>query len=244
MTPEQIQRHGRALLESVEQGLAAPPQRAPEPAREPEEVQDRYDRLHTWRKNKARARGVESDVILPRTALWDLARRPPRTPEQLTGIADFGPWRRQTYGPEILALLRVLIVGIALMGSQLFAQEPKKVPKDSVRVSIPGCVKGYVFTAGRRTTDEPGSVNVPEGTHFRMNGPKKLINEIKAQEGSMIMLTGVTLRGQYLPGGVPIGGGVRVGPSSGTYSSAVAGQLSIDVEGWRPTEGHCPSSSK
>ena len=29
---------------------------------------------------RARARGVESDVILPRTALWDLARRQPRTP--------------------------------------------------------------------------------------------------------------------------------------------------------------------
>ena len=27
-------------------------------------MQNRYDRLHTWRKNRARARGVESDVIL------------------------------------------------------------------------------------------------------------------------------------------------------------------------------------
>jgi ribonuclease D len=68
-------------------------------------VRDRYDRLHTWRKDRARARGVESDVILPRTALWDLARRPPRTHGELAHITDLGPWRRGAYGEEILALL-------------------------------------------------------------------------------------------------------------------------------------------
>ena len=105
MTPDQVQRHGRALLAAIEQGLQAPPQHAPQVEREPDEIQDRYDRLHTWRKNRAKARGVESDVILPRTALWDLARRPPRTRDDLAGIADFGPWRRETYGAEILAVL-------------------------------------------------------------------------------------------------------------------------------------------
>ena len=139
--------------------------------------------------------------------------------------------------------LAVLIAASALLSGPLVAQEEKKVPRDSIRVSIPGCTKGYVFTVGRRTADEPGSVSVPEGTHFRMNGPKKLIGEIKTQEGSMIVLTGITLKGQYLPGGVALGGGVRVspGPTGGGLGSPVAGQLSIDVEGWRPTEGHCPS---
>jgi hypothetical protein len=137
----------------------------------------------------------------------------------------------------------VIIAAVTLLSGPLLAQERKPVPKDSVRVSVPGCTKGYVFTAGSRTVDEPGSVSVPEGTHFRMNGPKKLIAEIKAHEGSMIELTGVTKRGQYLPGGVAIGGGVRVspGPSGGSLGSPVANQLSIDVEGWRPVEGACPS---
>jgi ribonuclease D len=106
MTPDQIRRHATAVLQAVAQGLAAPGQHAPPIDREPDEVQDRYDRLHTWRKNRAKARGVESDVILPRTALWDLARRPPRTRDDLIAIADVGPWRRDTYGEEILALLR------------------------------------------------------------------------------------------------------------------------------------------
>jgi hypothetical protein len=137
---------------------------------------------------------------------------------------------------------RIAIIALVMLSTSLVAQEKKKVPSDSVRVSIPGCTKGYIFTVGRRTVDEPGSVTVPEGTHYRMNGPRKLMGEIKAQEGSMIELTGITLKGQYLPGGVAIGGGVRVGPGpSGGLGSPVAGQLSIDVEGWRPVEGHCPS---
>ena len=139
--------------------------------------------------------------------------------------------------------LAAVAAALALLGGTLGAQEQKKVPKDSVRVAIPGCTKGYMFTVGKRTVEEPGSVNVPEGTHFRMNGPKKLINEIKAHEGSMIVLTGITLKGQYLPGGTPLGGGVRVspGPSGGGLGSPVAGQLSIDVEGWRAIDGRCPS---
>ncbi len=105
MTPDQTQRYGRGLVQAIEQGLEAPPQHAPRAERESDEVQDRYDRLHTWRKERARARGVESDVILPKTALWDLARRPPCTQDALAQITDFGPWRRETYGAEILAVL-------------------------------------------------------------------------------------------------------------------------------------------
>ena len=140
----------------------------------------------------------------------------------------------------------VIIAVVAVLSGRLAGQEQKPVPKDSVRVSIPGCTKGYIFTAGRRTVDEPGSVSVPEGMHFRMNGPKRLIGEIKAQEGSMIEITGVTKRGQYKPDGVGIGGGVRVAPGPGItggsgLGSPVANQISIDVEGWRPIEGRCPS---
>jgi len=105
MTPEQIHHHGHGVLEAIRRGLGAPAQRVPQADRESDEVRDRYDRLHTWRKDRARARGVESDVILPRTALWDLARRAPRTHGELAHVTDLGPWRRETYGKEILALL-------------------------------------------------------------------------------------------------------------------------------------------
>ena len=64
------------------------------------------------------------------------------------------------------------------MSAPLVAQE-KKIPKDSFRVTVPGCTKGYVFTAGPRTEDQPGRLDVPEGIHLRLNGPKKLIAEFE-----------------------------------------------------------------
>src|SRR3954468_3741560 len=125
----------------------------------------------------------------------------------------------------------LILAAIVLLGLPLLGQERKPVPKDSARLSIPGCTKGYIFPAGRRTADEPGSVSVPEGMHFRMNGPKKLIAEIKAREGSMIALVGLTKKGQFEPGGVAVGGGVRIGPGpsgpGGGLGSPVAGQISI-----------------
>ncbi len=120
------------------------------------------------------------------------------------------------------------------------AQETKKVPKDSVRVALPGCTKGYVFTAGRRTVDEPGSFSIPEGTHLRMNGPKKMMAEIKAHEGSMIEITGLMKKSQ--PGqGITVGG-IRIAPAPagpGGMASPTVTQLQIDVEGWRALDGGC-----
>jgi len=89
----------------------------------------------------------------------------------------------------IAALLTALALSVALA-----AQETKPVPKDSVRVFVPGCSKGAMFTAGRRTEDQPGGSAVPEGTRLRMNGPKKLMSEIKAQEGARIEITGLIKR--------------------------------------------------
>ena len=141
----------------------------------------------------------------------------------------------------------IVTVGVVLVvGGSTWAQERKPVPKDSMRVSIPGCTKGFIFTAGRRTQDEPGSVDIPEGTHLRMNGPKSMMAEIKAHQGSMIEITGLMKKGQHKPDGVGIGGGVRITPGPATGGGLPGDpsvrQMFIDVEGWRPVVGACPSS--
>jgi hypothetical protein len=131
----------------------------------------------------------------------------------------------------------------AVLTAAIAAQEKKPVPKDSVRVAVPGCTKGYIFTAGPRTLEEPGNFEIREGMHLRMNGPKKLLSEIKAHEGSMIELTGLMKKGQYNDG-VNIGGGVRISPGPngvGVGMSPATSQIEIDVEGWRQIEGACPT---
>jgi hypothetical protein len=145
-----------------------------------------------------------------------------------------------------MRILTPIALAVLMSGGLLLAQETKPVPKDSVRVAVPGCSKGYIFTAGRRTQDEPGSGGVPDGMHLRMNGPKQMIAEIKAHEGSMIEITGLMKKGQFKPDGVSIGGGVRVSPGASPNSGSIAGspgvsQIMIDVEGWRRIDGVCPS---
>jgi hypothetical protein len=136
----------------------------------------------------------------------------------------------------------VITVATVLSGS-LLAQEDKPVPKDSARVAVPGCTKGYIFTVGSRAANEAGSnFDIPEGMHLRMNGPKKMMAEIKAHEGSLIEITGLMKKEQYRPDGVAIGGGVRIGPGpTGGGLSPGGGQSFIDVEGWHPLVGSCPT---
>ena len=143
--------------------------------------------------------------------------------------------------------IAAVAVAVAVLSAPLAAQENKPVPKDSARVFIPGCTKGLIFTAGRRTEDQPGRGDIPEGMHIRMNGPKKLMTEIKAHEGSMIELTGLMKKGQNRPDGVSVGHGVRIMPGASPTSGGSlsvdpnVGQSFIDVEGWRPIVGDCPS---
>jgi hypothetical protein len=144
-----------------------------------------------------------------------------------------------------MRIILVLAAAVAVLGGQAAAQqEEKPVPKDSVRISIAGCSKGLVFTAGPRTEEEPGSPDVPEGSHLRMHGPKKMINDIKAHQGSMIELTGLVRKDLNGQTGVRIGPGIRIGPANpiggGLVPGAMVDQPVIDVEGWRQIDGVCP----
>jgi hypothetical protein len=141
----------------------------------------------------------------------------------------------------------VLAVVVASAGTLLaqVPQEKKPVPKDSVRVSIAGCTKGYVFTVAARMPDVSGSVNILPGTHLRMNGPKKMIADIDAYTSSRVALTGLMRKGQFGPDGLAVGGGVRISPAAPPSGGAiggnpVAGPPEIDVEGWSPATGTCP----
>lgn len=106
MSGGQQSRYGQAILDIIASSRLAeypkPPPRSPRP---PDDVLNRYDRLHRWRKTRAQARGVESDVVLSRDALWAIAETNPHTLADLETLNVMGPWRLATYGQEILRQL-------------------------------------------------------------------------------------------------------------------------------------------
>ena len=107
MTAGQVRRYGRGILHAVRCGRSAPPPARPPPAppRPDEDTLTLYEALRHWRKQRARQRGVESGVIVPRATLWELARRAPTSPRELEKIPGLSPWKVQTYGEEILAVV-------------------------------------------------------------------------------------------------------------------------------------------
>ena len=144
----------------------------------------------------------------------------------------------------------VLFIVLALTaGSRLDGQE-RPVPKDSARISIPGCAKGRTFIVGARSEPEPVRSGVQPGSRFRLSGQKKTLEEIKKQEGSMVEVTGLVRKSQLAgPGGVPIAGGrIRIGggvPRGPIYTDPARdpgyNEAVLDVESWRPLPETCPA---
>jgi ribonuclease D len=107
MTPLPVRRYGKLLLRAIDLGRRAPLPLAPprHPIVDPVAA-ERFTILRDWRRQRAEQRGVESDVIVSRDTLWELAYKAPTESEGLEGITGLGPWRKRTYGEEILAVIR------------------------------------------------------------------------------------------------------------------------------------------
>ncbi len=104
-----VKRYGRQLLQAIERGKHAPvPKQPRRPADINPQVAERFTLLRDWRKSRAEQRGVDSDVIVSKDALWGLAERAPDSLDAMQGIPGLGPWRLATYGAEILDVMRSL----------------------------------------------------------------------------------------------------------------------------------------
>jgi ribonuclease D len=100
-----IRQYGQEILTALEQGRKAKPPARPPRQRVDMQAVARHEHLKQWRKERAQQRGVESDIIIPRDTLWEIAKAAPRTLEDLSHISHLGPWRLAAYGQEILQVL-------------------------------------------------------------------------------------------------------------------------------------------
>ena len=101
-----VRQSGDEIIEAVQHGLSSRlPVSRPHHEPIPPPIVERYGALHSWRRATALTRGVESDVIISKSALWDIARRKPASVAELGGIPGLGPWRREAYGADLIAVV-------------------------------------------------------------------------------------------------------------------------------------------
>ena len=106
----QTSRYAQAILQTVTEGQKRPLPDLPEQKPRPEsmlepDVLERYEALRRWRTKRARARGVDPDIVFSNDTLMTIANRQPTTEGALREIAEIGPWRARTYGPEIFKIV-------------------------------------------------------------------------------------------------------------------------------------------
>ena len=140
----------------------------------------------------------------------------------------------------------LLVTVMTVSGGLLSAQE-KAVPKDSVRLTIPGCAYDRLFIVDSSPEHEMPRSDIKPGRRLRLSGPKKMLEEIKARQSDMVELTGLMRKSDLIEQGVGLAGGsVRIMPgrspvgATGGPDSTVT-QAVIDVESWRPLNVTCPA---
>jgi hypothetical protein len=144
--------------------------------------------------------------------------------------------------------MRYIVPVIILAAVVGMSAQERKVPKDSTRVSIPGCSKGSAFVVTASPEAERTSTEIVSGRRFRLAGPKDVLNEIKKREGTIIEVTGIVKKSDLTESGWRVGGGrVRIGGGSpqepisgGPGRAPMSGVAILDVEGWRPLGESCP----
>ena len=146
-------------------------------------------------------------------------------------------------------LLAAVLLAVASSSLLADAQE-RDVPKDSERLALRGCARGRTFIVAPRSEHEPIRSDVEPGRRFRLSGPKKILDDIKAREVSMLEVTGLVRKSQVGgPGGVAIAGGrIRIGggmPRDPIYSDPrrdpMYNEVVMDVESFRTLAEECPA---
>jgi len=129
----------------------------------------------------------------------------------------------------------------------LAQEEAPKVPKDSVRVTVNGCLKGRVLAVTPSSdVDVKESGRDLSGRSFRLSGKKDVMSVVKRENGNTVRVTGLLRKMDLEPGGLRFKGGrIIVGgarsndPSRPSVPDPAANVVVMDVEGIQPLESGC-----
>jgi ribonuclease D len=102
LTDYQRRRFGTEIMRAVKRGHEASPVSRPHPVRPKQACINRANLLGQWRKQAGRKLHLESDIILPKGWMQDIAEQNPRSLEELAALMPDSPWRLANFGEQIL----------------------------------------------------------------------------------------------------------------------------------------------
>ena len=105
MSSRQIHMWGRDILAALQRGVEAPLVKREQVKRPSDAVLKRLEKLKNWRKKLAKELAVESDIVLPKMYLGQLAENPPKNISELESIMCDSPTRFKKYGTQIYGLI-------------------------------------------------------------------------------------------------------------------------------------------
>lgn len=97
-------------------------------------------------------------------------------------------------------------------------EERPKVPKDSLLVTVTGCLKGRVLRASDVRQEDTTSGPVVRNHAFRIAGKKDVMKIVKEDDGRRVEITGLIRKSALMEPGVKFKGG-RVVVGGGTMAS-------------------------
>jgi hypothetical protein len=97
-------------------------------------------------------------------------------------------------------------------------QERPKVPKDSVLVTITGCLKGRVLRASDVRREDTASGPIIRNHSFRVAAKKDVMKVVKENDGQRVEVAGLIRKSSLMEPGVKFKGG-RVVVGGGTMAS-------------------------
>lgn len=122
-------------------------------------------------------------------------------------------------------------------------QEKPRVPKDSIELTVIGCLKGRALTTVENRQADVESGPFVGARTFRLAGKKPVMDEVRRQDGHLVEVVGIVKRADLDAQGVKVGR-VTIGPgspASGTRSipSPAENVAVMDVESLRMRAESC-----
>ena len=136
-------------------------------------------------------------------------------------------------------------LAIALFSAGLAAQQNDKVPKDSVKVTVTGCLKGRFLTTTRTPRVVDGDELEASVDRFQISGKKPVLDEVKKHDRGQVEIIGSVRKRDLTEPGIRVAGGrvvISAGRGGDRYGSPLPPPqrvIRLEAESVRPLDGPC-----